>query len=169
MIAAKFEEVYPPSIKDYTFVCDGGYNQDHLVQIEGLILAAVGFNLTTTTPFQMMDIYAEKANLDEKQYYLAKYFLEASVVEYILSGCKPGLVALSAVNLANKYFKKGKNLDSEIYSSDGINSKELRICTLLLWDKIFLLRKKGELRAIDRKFSHPRFKRVSRLDLEAVL
>jgi hypothetical protein len=46
MIAAKYEEIYPPEVRDYVYICDNAYSREQIVQMEQLILSKLNFRLT---------------------------------------------------------------------------------------------------------------------------
>merc|ERR1719453_29103 len=48
-IAAKFEEVYPPQIKDFVYVTDKAYSKEDILQMEVCILRAMNFNVCYPT------------------------------------------------------------------------------------------------------------------------
>lgn len=45
MIASKIEEIYPPQIKDYVYICDYAYSKEKILEKESEILEALEFNL----------------------------------------------------------------------------------------------------------------------------
>lgn len=38
MIASKYEEIYPPELKDFVFITDKAYTKEDVLQMEYLIL-----------------------------------------------------------------------------------------------------------------------------------
>lgn len=46
MLAAKYEEIYPPEVRDYVYICDNAYTREQIVQMEQLILSKLSFRLT---------------------------------------------------------------------------------------------------------------------------
>lgn len=61
-IAAKFEEIYPPSLGDFVYVCADTYTADQILEIESFILNRLGFNLVYSSGLQLFGIYAEESN-----------------------------------------------------------------------------------------------------------
>ena len=37
-IACKYEEIYPPELKDFVFVCDKAYSKEEILDMESRIL-----------------------------------------------------------------------------------------------------------------------------------
>lgn len=45
MIAAKYEEIYPPTLKDYVYITDNAYVKDEVLNMEAQILTALDFDI----------------------------------------------------------------------------------------------------------------------------
>ena len=41
MIACKYEEIYPPEIKDFVFVCDKAYTKEEILDMESKIISSL--------------------------------------------------------------------------------------------------------------------------------
>ncbi len=54
-IASKYEQIYPPRMKNYIEVTDSSYTLSQLKAMEGKILLALKFNLNYTTPLQILE------------------------------------------------------------------------------------------------------------------
>lgn len=59
-IASKYEEIYPPRMKNYIDVTDSSYSVAELKAMEGKILLALRFNLNYTTALQILEAVTEK-------------------------------------------------------------------------------------------------------------
>jgi cyclin B len=46
LISCKYEEIYPPEIKDFIYITDNAYNIKELLDMEGRILLALNFEIT---------------------------------------------------------------------------------------------------------------------------
>ena len=53
-IASKYEEIYPPRMRNYVDVTDSSYSTAELKAMEGRILLALHFNLTRVTPLSLL-------------------------------------------------------------------------------------------------------------------
>ena len=56
MIVGKYEEIYPPVLKDYVAVCDGAYSKDEILNMEAKILIFVNFDLTQTSALTFLEM-----------------------------------------------------------------------------------------------------------------
>lgn len=53
-IASKYEEIYPPRMRNYVEVTDSSYSINELKAMEGRILLSLNFALNYTTPLQIL-------------------------------------------------------------------------------------------------------------------
>jgi len=106
LIACKYEEIYPPEIKEFEYVTDKAYSKEEIIDMEGKLLSLVQFNLVTNSPFRFLERYGRLAGLDERGFNLAKYLLELSLVEYKMLKFIPSVMACSTIYLVNKILKR---------------------------------------------------------------
>lgn len=65
-IASKYEEIYPPRMKNYIQVTDSSYTIAELKAMEGKILLALNFNLQFITPLALLEAACDKLTKDSK-------------------------------------------------------------------------------------------------------
>jgi cyclin B len=56
-IACKYEEIYPPALKDFVYITDNAYVKNDVLEMEGLILQALNFNICNPTPYTFFQKY----------------------------------------------------------------------------------------------------------------
>lgn len=49
LIASKYEEIYPPEVKDFIFITDKAYTMSQVLRMEGDILVTLNFRLSVPT------------------------------------------------------------------------------------------------------------------------
>lgn len=49
LLASKYEEIYPPQIRDLVFITDRAYNRDQILEMETTMANALQFRLTVPT------------------------------------------------------------------------------------------------------------------------
>ncbi|KAB0800946.1 hypothetical protein PPYR_05300 [Photinus pyralis] len=64
-IAAKFEEIYPPKLSEFSYVCDGACSCEDIVQCEISILSALEWDLNFMTPTGWLNLYMQIHCLNE--------------------------------------------------------------------------------------------------------
>lgn len=54
-IASKYEEIYPPELKDFVYITDRAYTKQDLIQMEYHILSILSFNITFPTAIKFLE------------------------------------------------------------------------------------------------------------------
>ena len=61
MIAAKYEEIYPPSVSNFSYITDNTYSKEQIIEIEIEILACLDFNITFPTSLRFLERFTKLA------------------------------------------------------------------------------------------------------------
>lgn len=81
-IASKYEEIYPPHMKEYVNVCDRAtYSKQDLLDMETKIILTLEFNLTDSTVLRFLERFGRVAGLESKAFMLARYVTELALVD----------------------------------------------------------------------------------------
>jgi len=164
LISTKYEEIYPPEVKDFEYVTDRAYNRQEILEMEGKIIAQLNFNLTTTSPYRFLERYAKVAGFDEKNFNLARYLLELALVDYKMIKYLPSNLACSAIYLVNKIHKR-EGWSDVMIKHGCYTESQIRPCAK---DLCLLLQNagKGNLQAVKRKFTSTKFLEVAKIQLD---
>ena len=57
-IACKYEEIYPPDVKDFVYITKQKFNSQNILQMELSILNTLSFNLTAPHPYIFLERYS---------------------------------------------------------------------------------------------------------------
>ena len=100
LLACKYEEIYPPEVKDCVYITDRAYTRQQVLDMEAHIVKTLQFRMTVPTahPFLQRFLYICKASRTTK--HLANYYMERMLQEYGTLQYRPSLVAAAAVSLA---------------------------------------------------------------------
>lgn len=60
-IAAKYEEIYPPALGEFVYVCADSFSEKMILEIESLILNRLEFNLVYSSSLQLLGIYTSES------------------------------------------------------------------------------------------------------------
>lgn len=82
LIACKYEEIYPPIVKDFVYITDNAYSKEEILAMERKMLTILDFNIQITSSFRFLARYAKIANANEMVLNLARYLIELSLVNY---------------------------------------------------------------------------------------
>lgn len=64
LIASKYEEIYPPELKDFVFITDKAYDKEDVLQMEYNILNALSFDITFPTIHRFIERYMKILGVD---------------------------------------------------------------------------------------------------------
>lgn len=56
-IASKYEDIYPPALSDFSFVCADAYSDKDILLMEANILKEIDFNLIFVSPYNLLEAY----------------------------------------------------------------------------------------------------------------
>lgn len=65
-IAAKLEEIYPPNLAEFTYVCDGACTELEIVKSELLILSTLDWNVNPMTPISWLNLFMQTQSMPNK-------------------------------------------------------------------------------------------------------
>ncbi|KAM9788932.1 cyclin-A1-like [Neosynchiropus ocellatus] len=102
LIAAKYEDVFPPKMHDCVYVTDNTYSTQDLVRMERAMLRILSFTLSAPTVHRFLHLYLTVVPVCTTTQYLAQYISELSLMEvdfYVKHS--PSLVAVGSYVIAN--------------------------------------------------------------------
>lgn len=59
LIACKYEEIYPPELKDFVYITDRAYTKEDVLQMEFQILSVLQFDLTFPTALRFLERFTK--------------------------------------------------------------------------------------------------------------
>ncbi|XP_042327345.1 G2/mitotic-specific cyclin-B2 isoform X2 [Sceloporus undulatus] len=107
-LAAKYEEIYAPSILDFVYMTDEAYKSAQIRAMEKSILKELSFVLGRPLPLHFLRRAAKVSNPSMESYLLAKYLMELSLVDYAMVHYNPSEVAAAALCLSLKVLSEGQ-------------------------------------------------------------
>jgi cyclin B len=82
LIAAKYEEIYAPEVKDFVYITDRAYTEKEILRMEVRVLAALNFDLGRPLPLHFLRRASKAGGVDATTHTLAKYIVELSLGVY---------------------------------------------------------------------------------------
>jgi len=82
LIACKYEEIYPPPLKEFVAICDKAYTAVQILEMEADVLLTLDFKMTHTSALRFLDRYCLIGEVEAKAQMFAKYLIETSLLEY---------------------------------------------------------------------------------------
>ena len=161
-IACKYEEIYPPELKDFVYITDGAYVKSDVLKMEFKMLSKLNFDVTFPTQWSLFETYKRKLDLDEKTFKLAWFLMELCLIDYKILKFKMSEIVASAILIAAK--------NNRIYKSNwlkdniGVDDKDLEKCCEEIYD-FYKYNATHNLQAIRRKFSSTKYGEVAKIKL----
>lgn len=100
LVATKYEEIYPPTVKDYLYISRNAFTRSELLEMEHSILFALEFQLQETSSFRFLERYSKVARGDAVVLNLAQYLLELALLDSKMNQYVPSLQASAALYVA---------------------------------------------------------------------
>ena len=163
-LASKYEDIYPPDLKECLFVTENSYSKDDFLKIEGDILASINFQIKIPTPLIFLERYHRIISTDKRMYYLSRYLIELSLIDFKFLKYTSSNIAISSLYLSGKVLKKPfwtENLAKET----KMKEEEVRICAKEL---CFCLQNASNfiLQSVRRKYGLPEYDCISKIQLD---
>merc|ERR1712224_772331 len=111
LLASKYEEIYPPELKDLVYITDKAYTQEQILGMEEKMVKALKYKMTIASVHCFMMRYLKAGHADRRMVWLASYVAERMLQEYSMLKYLPSMVAACAVYVARKNL--GRNVEPD--------------------------------------------------------
>ena len=162
LISCKSQEIYYPKLFELIDITDGAYVKEELVEMENHILKILSFNIVSPTAIEFYNIVSKAFNFDQKQYFLGKYFMESSLIDYQMIKYSASVIGVSCAYVVMKFcginnYKclYSKNVIKEECPQKVIKEAAREICHLVK------NLSNSTLKAVRDKYSLPQFLNVA--------
>ena len=162
LISCKSQEIYYPQIKEFINITDGAYVKNELIEMENNVLKILNFNIVSPTSNDFYNIISKAFNFDKKQFYLGKYFLESSLIDYQMLKHSPSVIAISCAYIVMKFF--GIDNYKILYSNDVVREEcPQKVLKEAAREICFLVKNlsQSSLKAVKEKYSLSQFLNVA--------
>jgi len=109
LIACKYEEIYPPIVKDVVYITDNAYSEAEILQMEQAVLTTLEFEVHITSPFRFFERFCYLVKPTKSEELFAQFMMEGSLTQYSMIKYSPAVLAGSAIYFAGKMCRN-KNL-----------------------------------------------------------
>jgi len=101
-IAAKFEEIHAPEVRDFVYMCDNAYSRDEILNTEVSMLSSLKFRVACPTVVHFLEPLCKISQCCELQHNMAQYIAELAVMELIMIQYSPSQIAAACLLLSNQ-------------------------------------------------------------------
>lgn len=163
-IASKYQEIYPPELIDFQSRTNNAYSCGEIIQMEGKILVALGFNIGFVTTHYILKLLENMIKFKSEELNLAQYFLFLGLSSYKMRFYQSITQAISAVYAAVKIISKDKEIFNKLNSIMGIEEMEIKKCS---WDLIKLFQSVNSLGIpyTIQKFSEEKYNKIASMKI----
>eukprot|EP01038_Epipyxis_sp_PR26KG_P007095 gene7095-9680_t len=106
LIAAKYEEIYPPELRDLVYITDRAYNKVEILEMESEIVNTLEYKFTVPTIHSFLCRHLKAAHADRTMVQLSCFLTERILQEYSMLKFSPSMIAASAVFIARTSLRR---------------------------------------------------------------
>lgn len=162
LVSSKYEEIYPPELRDLVYITDRAYNKQEILEMENDICVTLDYNLTLPTIHSFLCRYLKAAHADRMMVQMACYLAERSLQEYSMLKYLPSVVAASAVCISRKSLRRHP-WSPTLVKYTNYDEPDLQECLNEM--KVFADISTNQQQAVFRKYSNTRFGAVAKMPL----
>ena len=138
LIACKYEEIYPPEVRDCVYITDRAYQSNEVLGMEQDIVHKLGFKITVPTAFPFLQRFFTMVKASKLVQHASSYYTERTLQEHDMLKYRPSVICASAVILALNH--------PQYAMEDGRSLNKKRIfmvsysptwCSMYIYFKIF--------------------------------
>lgn len=161
-IASKFEEIFPPELRDLVYICDNAYTREQILEMETKMLRKLDYRINVPTAQAFLVRFLKAAHADKKIVQLSCCVLDSTLLSYPLLRYLPSQLAAASVLIARRTC--GRNSWSPTLLHIAGRKQEEVVPVALA-----VLKARGEmsasLKALGKKYCHSRYGNVGDLEL----
>lgn len=168
LLAAKFEEIYPPEVAEFVYITDDTYTKKQVLRMEHLVLKVLSFDLAAPTINQFLSQYFTHQPANKQVENLASYLGELSLVDsdpflkYL-----PSHTAAAAYTLAN-FTVTGGSWPTSLTEMSGYSLEDLTPAVMDL-HRMFVSASQHPQQSVREKYKGPKYSEVSQMEAPAEL
>mmetsp|Transcript_42483 Transcript_42483/g.89195 ORF Transcript_42483/g.89195 Transcript_42483/m.89195 type:complete len:374 (-) Transcript_42483:281-1402(-) len=154
LIASKYEEIYPPELRDLVYICDRAYSKIEILDMEEVILKKLEYQITIPSAHAFLVRYLKAAHADKKIVQLSCFILDGTLQSYNMLHYLPSQLAAAAVFIARRTV--GRNA----WSPTLLKYAQYREEDIIPVARAVLAEKSDsstELRAVNKKYTSSRY------------
>ena len=150
-IAAKYEEIRPPSVDYFVDLCADLYTRREILHMEGMILNRLNFELTAVTTEAFLPTFLKAAECDMRTGMLCRYLCELTLQEYSFLKYRPSEIAAAGLRLA-LHTMRLPAWTPRLEQISGYSAADLAVCVEEML-AVFRKAESSKLQAVREKYS----------------
>ena len=105
LMITKYEEIYPPTLKDFIYIAGEEYTADEILEMERDILMKIDFDVQQCSSYRFLERFSKLAKIDNITFFLSQFMLELGLLDSKMSQFPQSLQAIAALYTAKKYMQ----------------------------------------------------------------
>lgn len=162
LIAAKYEEIFCPTIEQFAFMADNTFEKKDILDAERIVLRVLKFDLKYPSPLNFLRRGSKADAYDVKNRTMAKYLLETVMMDDTFIGVPPSLTSAASLYLARAMFK-GESWDRNLTHYAGYSVAQLRPTALQILYSLLAIARSTDASAVYRKYLSARVYKCSEI------
>jgi len=162
LIASKYEEIYPPELRDLVYICDRAYSKQEILDMEEKILKTLKYQITVPSAHAFLVRYLKAGHADKKMVQLSCFILDGTLQSYDLLDYLPSQLAAAAVFIARRCIGRNSWSPTLLAYADYCEEEILPVARAVIKAK---MNSSHELRAVTKKYSSGRYGNVAETNL----
>jgi len=158
LISSKYEEIYPPELRDLVYICDRAYTQNEIIEMEEIILKALEYQITIPSAHAFLVRYLKAGHADKKIVQISCYILDGTLQSYNLLHYLPSQLAAAAVFIARRTVGRNSWSPTLLKYAAYCEEEILPVARAVLAEKSS---SSPELRAVNKKYTSSRYGAVA--------
>lgn len=165
LISTKYEEIYPPELKDLLTVSENKFTKAEVLKMEQRILQTVEFDITAPSAYRFLERFRRLSTLvgnEDKVFFFAQYLQEVALLDASLLKYNASELAAASLILATKGLKKVNVWNKEMERATDYT--EAHLAPIVKDVKSFIVEVNPKfLTTLKYKFSKPDYREVASL------
>lgn len=129
LIATKYEEIYPPELKDLLSVSENKFTRTEVLAMERDMLSVLEFNLTAPSAYRFLERFRRLSSttaIDDQVFFYGQYIQEIALLDASLLKYRPSELAAASLFLAAKGLKKAAIWNKEMEKASQLKEEHVQ-------------------------------------------
>ncbi len=129
LVATKYEEIYPPDLKDLLQVSENKFSRNDVLKVEEKILLTLEFDFMAPSSLRFLERFRKLSSVasDDQVFYFAMYLSEISLLDSSLLKYKNSQIASASLILAARAIKKINPWKKEMEAATGYKEEDMKV------------------------------------------
>ena len=162
LISTKYEEIYPPELKDLLSISENKFTKTDVLKMESKIISTLEVNFTPPTALRFLERFRKLSNTasDDQIFFFSLYLVEISMLDSSLLKYRPSEIAAAGLILSARAIKRINAWNKEMEKATGFKEDDLKIVVEEVKSFVYEINPKF-LQTLKYKFSKPEYFEVA--------